>query len=309
MKNLKKATAIIMGASLIISSAAIVIAENNKSIKAETSVSVEDNNTSKAIIKSIEKDEDGTRILISTLDENSMEIMLNIFEDTKVDLDSLKEGDTVSATYSKAMTRSIPPQSSAIEIKKETEDLSDNIQKPQALVNLNATIEEISNEDGHESILVKDNENSQISLNIDEATIIMDNQGIPLNLNELKTGDKINIVSSPAMTYSIPPQTYAYAVILNNEQIAVPQYIEAGKVTTENDTTVIESKDGNYIITVTKDTEITPFKTRNIVKAQDIVEGTPLFVWYDTVEESLPAQATATKVMVLQQQEEIEEVE
>lgn len=304
MKNFKKVTAIIMGATLIMSSSAMVIAYNNKSAQAETSISVEDNITSEAIIKAIEKDEDGTRVLITPIDEDSMDIMLNVFEDTKIDLDSLKEGDTVIATYSKAMTRSIPPQSSAIEIKKE--ETSNDVETQSndlALVNLSTTIKEISDED--KSILVGDSDdiNSQISLNINDETIIMNTDGIPLNFSELKSGDKINVVHSPAMTFSIPPQTYAYAIILNNEQVAAPQYIEVENVTTENDTTIVESKDGNYIIRVTKDTQVVPFKTRNIVTAQDIVKGSSLFAWYDLLTASIPAQATATKVMILPQKE------
>lgn len=307
MKNIKKATAIIMGATIMMSSAAMVMADNNiNSVGLESSISVENNITSKVIIKSIEKGEEITRILVTPVDDSSMDIMLNISDDTKIDLETLKEGDIVLATYSKAMTRSIPPQSNAIEIVKEDSDASGSdiaTQPSLSLMNLNAIVSEITDEEGYKSILVDDSndKNSQISLNIDDNTIVMNVNGEAVGFSELKAGDKISVVHSPAMTFSLPPQTYAYAVIVNNEQVAVPQYIEAGKVTTENDTTTIESKDGNYIIRVDKDTQIVPFKTKNIVTAQDIVEGTTLFAWYDIMTASMPAQATANKVMILPQ--------
>lgn len=305
MKNIKKATAIIMGATIMMSSAAMVMADNNiNSVGLESSISVENNITSKVIIKSIEKSEEITRILVTPVDDSSMDIMLNISDDTKIDLETLKEGDIVLATYSKAMTRSIPPQSNAIEIVRENSNMDDIAAQPNlSLMNLNAIISEITDEEGYKSILVDDSndKDSQISLNIDNNTIVMNANGEVVNFSDLKAGDRINVVHSPAMTFSLPPQTYAYAVIVNNEQVAVPQYIEAGKVTTENDTTTIESKDENYIIRVDKDTQIVPFKTKNIVTAQDIVEGTTLFAWYDIMTASMPAQATANKVMILPQ--------
>lgn len=305
MKNIKKATAIIMGATIMMSSAAMVMADNNiNSVGLESSISVENNITSKVIIKSIEKGEEITRILVTPVDDSSMDIMLNISDDTKIDLETLKEGDIVLATYSKAMTRSIPPQSNAIEIVRENSNMDDIAAQPNlSLMNLNAIISEITDEEGYKSILVDDSndKNSQISLNIDNNTIVMNANGEAVNFSDLKAGDRINVVHSLAMTFSLPPQTYAYAVIVNNEQAAVPQYIEAGKVATENDTTTIESKDGNYIIRVDKDTQIVPFKTKNIVTAQDIVEGTTLFAWYDIMTASMPAQATANKVMILPQ--------
>lgn len=305
MKNIKKATAIIMGATIMMSSAAMVMADNNiNSVGLESSISVENNITSKVIIKSIEKSEEITRILVTPVDDSSMDIMLNISDDTKIDLETLKEGDIVLATYSKAMTRSIPPQSNAIEIVRENSNMDDIAAQPNlSLMNLNAIISEITDEEGYKSILVDDSndKDSQISLNIDNNTIVMNANGEAVNFSDLKAGDRINVVHSLAMTFSLPPQTYAYAVIVNNEQVAVPQYIEAGKVTTENDTTTIESKDGNYIIRVDKDTQIVPFKTKNIVTAQDIVEGTTLFAWYDIMTASMPAQATANKVMILPQ--------
>lgn len=305
MKNIKKATAIIMGATIMMSSAAMVMADNNiNSVGLESSISVENNITSKVIIKSIEKSEEITRILVTPVDDSSMDIMLNISDDTKIDLETLKEGDIVLATYSKAMTRSIPPQSNAIEIVRENSNMNDIAVQPNlSLMNLNAIISEITDEEGYKSILVDDSndKNSQISLNIDNNTIVMNANGEAVNFSDLKAGDRINVVHSLAMTFSLPPQTYAYAVIVNNEQAAVPQYIEAGKVATENDTTTIESKDGNYIIRVDKDTQIIPFKTKNIVTAQDIVEGTTLFAWYDIMTASMPAQATANKIMILPQ--------
>lgn len=305
MKNIKKATAIIMGATIMMSSAAMVMADNNiNSVGLESSISVENNITSKVIIKSIEKSEEITRILVTPVDDSSMDIMLNISDDTKIDLETLKEGDIVLATYSKAMTRSIPPQSNAIEIVRENSNMDDIAAQPNlSLMNLNAIISEITDEEGYKSILVDDSndKDSQISLNIDNNTIVMNANGEAVDFSDLKAGDRINVVHSLAMTFSLPPQTYAYAVIVNNEQAAVPQYIEAGKIATENDTTTIESKDGNYIIRVDKDTQIIPFKTKNIVTAQDIVEGTTLFAWYDIMTASMPAQATANKIMILPQ--------
>lgn len=311
MKKFKMVTTMIVGATLMVSSVAMVTAaDDNKLVMPITSNSVEaDTITSKVIVKSINNDNNLKSIVVTLVDDNSMDIVLKISEDTKIDLDSIKEGDIVTATYSKAMTRSIPPQTNAVSVIKDNDDNNDNAASeplPLSVMNLNAVISEITTGE-YKSILVDDsnNKNSQISLNIDDNTIIIKATGEPLNFSDLKEGDKINVVHSPAMTFSLPPQTYSYAIIVNNEQVTPPHYIEVSNIETKDGTTIIESKDKNYILRLNEDTELLPFKTKNIVSADDIKEGSRIFAWFDIVALSMPAQATANKVMILPQLDEL----
>lgn len=302
MKNFKKLTAIVMGATLIASASIAVSASNIISPQKDINLEENINFIKEVTILEINKDDKTILIDESPLEVSSIhEVLLKVSDDTIIDWDSLNVGDRITATYSKAMTRSIPPQSNAVEISKIESEISDTLEKSPSTIKLNAVIDEINDDEKYKSILVTDSEqqNSQISLNIDENTIIINADGTPINFSDLKESDKLNVVHSPAMTFSLPPQTYAYAVIVNNDQITIPQYIEVGKVENNDNLVQIENIDGDLIVSLTDDTEVVPFKTKNIVKATDIKQGDRIFAWYDIVTASLPAQATANKVMLL----------
>ncbi len=331
MKNFKKVTAIVLGATFIMSSSAMAFgkAVNNTTIPVVSSQDVQSTTTTNVIVKEIirndknDKDFSGVKLLVTTTDENAMDILLKINDESIVkdpltgkstNLNAtIKKGDTISVTYQNTMTRSLPPQTNAIEIiaakslpsnsngnKNETtsDDLMPVVPQAPQTIQINGIVKEVN--DGKSILIEDENSKTEICLNIDKETVIIDATGKIVNLEDLKENDKINVVHSAAMTRSLPPQTYAYSIVVNNnENVAVPQYIEVSKVELENGTTVLESADGNYIIRLTEDTEFIPFNTKNIVSASDIKEGTKLFAWYDIMTMSLPAQATATKVMLL----------
>lgn len=94
----------------------------------------------------------------------------------------------------------------------------------------NALIEEVTADTGSTGyILISagvSDENSvtyteNIRLNVGNDTIIMDEEGNPLNLYDLKKGMRINADFSSAMTRSIPPQSYAYRIIVLLEENSV----------------------------------------------------------------------------------------
>lgn len=309
MKNFKKVTAMLMGATFIMSASFMTFAENNNRLNSETSVNevLDMSISNEAVIKSIDKNDGNTQILITTNEANPMDIMLNLSNDTKVDLGSLNIGDTVNVKYSKAMTRSIPPQSAAFEIEK----IDSNNSNPEAslpienglpsAMTLNAVIGEIT-DGNYKSILVNDSQNSQIALNLDSNTAILKVDGTEIGISELKAGDRVTVLHSPAMTFSLPPQTYAYAIILSDEQIAAPKLVKTASVDTdETGVTVVTSEDGEYIVRINDETQISQYRTKNIVKASDIKEGTTFLFWSDIITASLPAQATAKKILILPQ--------
>ncbi len=142
----------------------------------------------------------------------------------------------------------------------------------------------------------------ELTLNISPETAAIDNTtGLPLNLDSLKQGDTIFAYFSEAMTRSIPPQSSATAIIGNIQKNTAPaKYITVGDIieSTNSGITVI-SADNQYQITIPADLTLMPYKTKQIVTLQDIKVGTPLFAWFEFMTLSIPAQATATKVVVL----------
>lgn len=61
----------------------------------------------------------------------------------------------------------------------------------------------------------------EIRLNLGDSTIIMDENGRPVNLSDLEAGMRIDADFSSAMTRSIPPQASAYRIIVLQEEATV----------------------------------------------------------------------------------------
>ncbi len=142
----------------------------------------------------------------------------------------------------------------------------------------------------------------ELTLNISPETVAIDNTtGLPLNLDSLKIGDTIFAYFSEAMTRSIPPQSAATAIIGNIQQNTAPaKFITVGEVSKNNDGSItVISEDHQYQITIPADLTLMPYKTKQIITLDDIKVGTPLFAWFEFMTLSIPAQATATKVVVL----------
>lgn len=141
----------------------------------------------------------------------------------------------------------------------------------------------------------------EIALNIDKGTIFLDNEkGTPVAGTEVKKGDKIYIYHSPAMTRSLPPQTYTQAILVNvgdktPAKLHTVEKVQAG----EDGSVTVLADHGSILVTVGKDTPIAPLYTKNIVTNADIHDGTQLFAWYDVEALSYPGQATAQRVVLL----------
>lgn len=147
-------------------------------------------------------------------------------------------------------------------------------------------------------------ENRKYILNIGEETVIADKNGIPMNLTELKEGGFITAYASTNETKSIPAQAAAYAVISSEENEEIPVYTEISNIEKGNNGVLAYSNDGQYVITLSENTEYKPFKTRQIVKADDITEGTRLLVFSKTATMSIPALMNAEKVIIIGNTEE-----
>lgn len=115
-----------------------------------------------------------------------------------------------------------------------------------------------------------------------EQTKILDAvEGLPVELDEI-TGDSFEAYLGPTMTMSLPPQTTAELVIVNIPQDApAPLYVTArGPIEeTELGTTLMTEAGVTYVLT--EETQILPYLTRNIVRAEDIMEGSNCLIWQD----------------------------
>lgn len=150
-------------------------------------------------------------------------------------------------------------------------------------------------------IQVPARENTEIMLRVGTDTIVLDNEtGIPAGLKELKVGDRIAAFHSPAMTMSLPPQTFAEAIVFNiaeDAQNAMLHTVEQVESTKDGIRVLVDG--GSLYISANKDAKISPLYTKNIVTLDDIQVGDRIFAWYSIVLTSYPGQTGTDRLVLL----------
>lgn len=124
--------------------------------------------------------------------------------------DALKQGGRVEAYYGEIMTMIYPAQTHADKL----------VVKKEETIKLEGTIEakeSTADDQVYVNVGSDDNTDNDVVLNISEATKIIYSLGIDTGL---KPGSKIIAFHSPAMTMSLPPQTHAMVILVNNDEIA-----------------------------------------------------------------------------------------
>lgn len=144
------------------------------------------------------------------------------------------------------------------------------------------------NGDVHEELLF---------LNYDENCLILDaNEGYPVDTSVITEPVPAVAYISQAMTMSLPPQTNPELILVCTEggcTDSFPYYV------TITDNTLSKAAEGSHILSTTRgdiivtsaDTEIIPYRTKQVVVIDAITEGTDCIVWLDN-------DMIASKIMV-----------
>lgn len=123
----------------------------------------------------------------------------------------LRVGNVVDASFSAAMTRSIPPQSRAYIITVIQEQIN-----PIPDQNFSNIVEDrIMDIDLSNNLLYTGNQDdimSQIRFVVSDMTDIFDRRGNRIRLRDLRLGQMIRVEHADFMTASIPPQTTAFRI-------------------------------------------------------------------------------------------------
>lgn len=172
-----------------------------------------------AIIEEVVADTKSTGyVLISyeDLNENNMiymqEVRLNVGDETiiidgngtSLSMFDLTTGMRIDAAFSSAMTRSIPPQSSAYRIIVLREDTSVNI-----------TTDRVVSTDTNNGFLTTGNPydiNDQFVFTISDDTVILNRDNENITLADIQPGQLVWVEHAIFQTLSIPPQSPAYRV-------------------------------------------------------------------------------------------------
>ena len=170
-----------------------------------------------AVIQEISRDRNTTFVTISYNDcigctgsGNSVRLVVNqetdIYDERgrNIRAGDLERGMTVDASFSSAMTRSVPPQAQAFFIRV-TRRVSQTVTTIGRIIEVNTR----SN-----FLLVLRNQNpaSAIRFNITNNTVILDPFGRRTSLSSLIPGFRVRVEHGSAMTASLPPQTTAFTV-------------------------------------------------------------------------------------------------
>lgn len=211
-----------------------------------------------------------------------------------------KDGAETSA----ADSASVPAASSAAV---DTVPTADPIDAPAEMpaetipysIGVKAVVTEILRDGDNISLEVKPEDGEPIVLTISEKTLLVDNsQAVPVSIEDIKAGDTIYAYHDIMMTMSIPAQTPALVILTNlgDGAPAVLHMPEQVRVADGKASALCD--DGSIWLSTSEDTVFLPYRTKQLVRAEDIQIGQPFLAWYDIVMESYPAQATANRIMI-----------
>lgn len=118
----------------------------------------------------------------------------------------------------------------------------------------------------------------------DTTKIVDAKEGIPVNLSDIAVDEIVYAYIGDAMTMSLPPQTSAELVLVvrgDLQKSDIPVYVEVESIEAqaEGERKVISADGGEYFLR--ENTSILPFKTKNIVTADDVQKGSKCLLWSD----------------------------
>ena len=130
--------------------------------------------------------------------------------------------------------------------------------------------------------------NREIIVHLSEETFVVDAMsGLPMRPADIRDGETVYAWVGPAMMLSLPPQAAAQVVVANiPADFGAPMYHQAAAVepqaTSAAPLTQVEltAADGT-VLTITDEAELMPWRTKNLIRLEDLVPGSRFLVWRD----------------------------
>ena len=197
--------------------------------------------------------------------------------------------------YADVMTMSIPAlvNPSKIVIMNIAEPEEEIVEETEEIVEMETIADTRIVEGIVKSVSEEQIEIEELVLNVGETTFVADTDLIP---TEVKEGDLITAVVSTMTTRSLPPQAYAFYVIVRKDAKAVvPMFMKVAAV----EDGAILSQDGNFRVTY-ENAEVAMYRTKNIVKAEELTKGSAIFVYADMMTMSIPALVNPSKIVIME---------
>lgn len=158
------------------------------------------------------------------------------------------------------------------------------------------------------SISLTSEENGDYVMNVIDNTVWVDAvEKVKASQEDLTEGETIYVYHSPVSTRSLPPQSEAFAVVLNVPQdIAVGVYHEVEDIVTNGEIFTITTDNGGLYLNVTSDTQVKDYTTGESAEIGNVDRGDRIIAWYDAVAMSYPGQANVSDILVLPAVETVE---
>ena len=132
----------------------------------------------------------------------------------------------------------------------------------------------------------------EIVVHISDETAVVDGvSGLPMDPAAIADGDTVYAWVGPAMTMSLPPQSTAAVVVANlPADAAAPQYHQVDKVQPQAMLAIYPPPALTYVdlvtaggqeLHITDQAALQPYRTKNVVRLEDLIPGTELLVWSD----------------------------
>ncbi len=279
-----------------------------KSVKSDgfiylTNQDLTDQVTLNAEVKAVE-DGDITVGLVGVTDERKS-VVLHVTKDTKltdaagktIAASDIHKGDSVLCVFDRALTKSLPPQSTAYSIQvKQSAELEEEVPDKVMYYGKIAAIEN--------GALYMDgvNEKTQLIVRADDNTTLCDKAGKAIKWSDLKVGTFVAIEESDAITLSLPPQVTAKS-ITETEYVEVSSRIVAvdakeNQVTVALEGTKGETPNEQFVLNVDGATRIYN-KSGERISIQDLKKGDSIDIVHSVaMTMSLPGQTYAYSIQV-----------
>lgn len=160
----------------------------------------------------------------------------------------------------------------------------------------------VKNEDGKITQLRMDSERyGEYAFNVSEETVWIDSgKEEAADPAAIKEGDGLYVFHSPIATYSLPPQSAAFAVVSNIPMDAgCAQYYEVEAVSKKDGKVQIQTNNGGLTLLEGENTEFSYYGSDKKVSAEDLRIGGHIMAWTSVQTASYPAQSPALHIMIL----------
>ena len=122
---------------------------------------------------------------------------------------------------------------------------------------------------------------NEIILHISPETAVADGgSGLPVGVESIGSGDRLTAWIGPAVMMSLPPRAAALAAVVNLPEGMTAAYCEVLAAELTEAGAAVTAIDGTAFV-VPHTADISPWRTRQLVRLEDIVPGRQLLVWRD----------------------------